>query len=163
MPWLWNQWNLGVPGFAWKTHRRNGLKFEGEHPEGMIWNLACWCILIAFRTWSLSNFLILMQFWSSERGFRPFSGKGMGGMAWNLACYIPWPPSKLIKFWAVVLIFRISVQFRFSEADQIWGFRPLTGERMGRMTSNLACWCTRRSALSSGKLLAYVYAPLPWL
>ena len=53
----------------------------------------------------------------------------------------PWPPSALNTFGYGLLIFLILALFWLSGTGQIWGFRSLRGERMERITWNLACWC----------------------
>ena len=51
------------------------------------------------------------------------------------------PPSERINLWLRCFIFVILVLFWLSETGQIWGFRALPGERIGRMAWNMVCCC----------------------
>ena len=78
----WNESNLGFPGFSWRTHGGNGLKYGMLlYPD----HLQNWLDY----GYSLVIFLTLVQFWLSETGqiwgFEAFPGKPLEKMALNFA------------------------------------------------------------------------------
>ena len=75
--------------------------FPGKHMKGMAFNLACWCIMTAFRTdktavivcW-FSNFGAILTWNESIWGFRAFPGEHAEGVSCNFVC------------WCILIVFK---------------------------------------------------------
>ena len=80
---LVKQVKFGVSGISFRTHGRDGLKFDMLIYSDHLWN---WL----HSGHGLFFFLILAPFWLSETGqmgsFQAFSWQCMGGMGRNLSC-----------------------------------------------------------------------------
>ena len=131
--------------------RRGYRVFAGEPMEGMVWNVACWCILGIFRE--------LIGLWSWSVDFLPFWRHfdlvkwvkfGVSGhfpenawWEWPKSLYVDvsWPPIELISLCLRSVDFSNLGVFLLGEMGQIWGFRAFNGEPFKEMAWNFACWC----------------------
>ena len=90
----WNSSNLGFREIFFRTHGRNGLKFDMLMYADHFWNS------LHFDD-RLLNFLVSAAFWQARLAVSRHLLEN-AWEEWAAIChaYVSWPPSELIRFWS---------------------------------------------------------------